>query len=145
MYAQDLAGGKPIPISPEINLPGPYDNNPLSPDGKFVLARDLAKKAWLYPLDGSTPRQLPITPDDLWVNWSADGRSAYVVRVEGDVLRCYRIDLSRGDRRLVKEVVVSDRIGSTGILGMKMTPNGDAYAYSHQTALSQLYLVTGLK
>ena len=145
MYAQDLAGGKPVPISPEISLPGPYDNNPLSPDGKFVWARDPENKAWLYPLDGSAPRQITMTPADLWVNWGADGRSAYVIQVEGDVIRCYRIDLSSGDRRVVREVVTPDRVGGTGILGMKMTPNGDAYAYSHQTQLSQLYLVTGLK
>jgi len=61
------------------------------------------------------------------------------------VFRCYRVDLSNGDRRLVKEVVAPDRVGSAGTFGMKMTPNGDAYAYSHQTALSQLYLVTGLQ
>ena len=145
IYAQDLVGGKPIPISPEINLPGAYDNNPLSPDGKFVWARDLEKNAWLYPLDGSTPRQIPIKPADVWLNWGADSRSAYVSHIEGDVLRCYRIELSSGDQRLVREVVAPDRLGGTGTLGMKTTPNGDAYAYSHQTALSQLYLVTGLK
>ncbi|HTS59423.1 MAG TPA: protein kinase [Terriglobales bacterium] len=145
MYAQDLAGGEPLPISPEINLPGPYDNNPLSPDGKFVWARDLEKKAWLYPLDGSTPRQIPITPADFWLNWGTDVRSAYVLQIEGDVLRCYAVDLSSGDRQLVKQVAAADRVGITGILGMKMTPKGDAYAYSPQTALSQLYLVTGLK
>jgi eukaryotic-like serine/threonine-protein kinase len=145
IYAQDLVDGKPIPISPEISLPEPYDNNPLSPDGKFVWARDLEKNAWLYPLNGSTPRQIPIKPADVWLNWGADDRSAYVSQVEGDVLRCYRIDLSSGDRRLLREVVNSDRVGITGIFGMKMTPNGDAYAYSPQTALSQLYLVTGLQ
>jgi eukaryotic-like serine/threonine-protein kinase len=114
MYAQDLAGGKPVPISPEISPPGPYDNNPLSPDGKSVWARDLEQKAWHYFLDGSTPLQIPITPADVWLNWGTDGRSAFVSQVEGDVLRCYRVDLSNGDRRPVKEVVAPDRVGSTG-------------------------------
>jgi len=43
MYTQDMGGGKPVPISPEIAAPGPYQTQPLSPDAKFVWARDFER------------------------------------------------------------------------------------------------------
>jgi eukaryotic-like serine/threonine-protein kinase len=145
IYAQELTGGKPVPITPEIRAPGPYEAEPLSPDGNFVWARDFDEKAWLYPVDGSAPRPLPITQADIWVNWGPDSGSCYVLGKDGKSLKAYRINLKSGERQLVKEVVAPDRIGGTDILGMRITPDGKSYAYSHETSLSQLFLVTGLK
>jgi len=145
MYAQELTGGKPVPITPEIRTPGPYEVEPLSPDGKFVWARDFDEKGWLYPVDGSAPRPLPITQADIWVNWGPDSGSSYVLRKDGGSLKAYHINLKSGERQLAKELIAQDRIGGTDILGMRITPDGKSYAYSHETALSQLFLVTGLK
>jgi eukaryotic-like serine/threonine-protein kinase len=145
LYAQDVTGGKPVPISPEISPPGPYEAQPLSPDGKLVWARDPEQKTWLYAVDGSNPRPFPMTPEDIWVNWGADSQSAYVYRLDGASAKIFRLDTRTGERRFVKELTPADPVGTSGIPGIRMTPDGKSYAYSHETAISQLYLVTGLK
>jgi eukaryotic-like serine/threonine-protein kinase len=145
MYAQDLTGGKPVPISPEISSPGPYETEPLSPDGKFVWARDFERKAWLYPLDGSASRPFPMTPDDIWINWGPDSRSAFVFRLDHASAKIFRLDLVTGERRFLKVLAPADPVGASGIPGIRMTPDGKSYAYSLETAMSELYLVTGLK
>jgi eukaryotic-like serine/threonine-protein kinase len=145
IYAQDATGGKPVSLTPEISAPEAYQTGPLSPDGTFVWARDFEEKAWLYPVDGSAPRELPITKDDVWANWGPDSGSCYVFRKNGESLKVYRVNLKNGERQLAKQVVAADRIGGTSFLGMRITPDGRSYAYSNQTSLSQLFLVTGLK
>src|SRR2546427_11683175 len=66
---------------PLISLkPSHFETSLVSPDGRFVFARDLSGKGGLYPIAGGEPRGLPgWTPDDIWITWSADGRCSRTV------------------------------------------------------------------
>jgi Tol biopolymer transport system component len=147
MYMQDLSGGKPRPFTPPISInPQDFQSEVLSPDGKVVFARDLNGKGWLYPLAGAQPQPvLGLTPEDIWVNWSSDRRSAYLYQDEKIQAQLFRIDLSTGKRQLVTTLGPGDPAGLTGILPVRITPDGKSYAYSYNRSLSDLFLVEGVK
>jgi eukaryotic-like serine/threonine-protein kinase len=145
IYIQDLDGGKPRRVSTEIDQPEFIDTQLVSPDGRFVWARDPQKKNWIYPLDGSQPRPvLGITADDLWANWGADGGHAYIYRNEFPI-RVYRLELATGRRTLAREFMPANPIGLVGVGAVRMARNEKSGAYTYTRASSELYLVTGLK
>ncbi len=146
IYVEKISGGAPQPITPPISVKVEYiETDLVSPDGKFLFARDLTGKGWLYPLKGGKPEPVPgLMPQDIWVNWTADGRSAYVYQDEKTYADVYQLDLSTGKRQLVKTLSPSDPAGLTDVRPVRITPNGKAYGYSYDRALSVLYLVKGV-
>jgi len=144
VYAQDLAGGPPRPLTPEVSVGfiGPL----LSPDARLVWARDSEHKLWLYPLDGGPRRPVAgIGPDDEWVGWAADSKSAFIRRVNEIPSRIFRLDLATGEKRLIRELLPDDPAGVQAIKFVCITPDAKFLAYSYTRALSELYLVEGLK
>lgn len=146
-YMQDLQGGKPRPITPGILVHQPdYQANFMSHDGKNIFARDLKGEAWIYPVAGG--EKIPakgVAPGDLWANWSDDGKSAYVYQDKRTFAELLRVDLATGARRLVTKLRPDDPGGVVGIVPVRITPDGKSYAYSYNRALSDLYLVGGVK
>lgn len=147
IYTQDLNGGKPQAVTPPVLIePERFESNLISPDGKLVFARDLEGKAWLYPVAGRPPRAIQgIATDDVWINWSIDGLSAYTFRWGEIPARIFRLDLARGMKRPVAEIAPGDRVGLSAIVTVRVTPDGKSYAYTYERVLSELYLVSGVK
>ena len=54
------------------------------------------------------------------------------------------MDLTSGNRELFKKIGPSDPAGVL-LVDAVFTPDGKSYAYSYFNALSQLYLVEGLR
>lgn len=146
MYTQDLGGGAPRAFTPPISVnPQAFESHLLSPDGQSVFARDLNRRGWLYPPAGGEPRPVAgLTPDDIWINWSGDGRAAYVYQDEKTHAQVFRIDLSTGKLQLVTVLGPADPAGLTAIGPVRITPDGKSYAYSYNRSLSDLYLVDGV-
>src|SRR2546427_7905103 len=98
---------------PLISLkPSHFETSLVSPDGRFVFARDLSGKGGLYPIAGGEPRGLPgWTPDDIWITWSADGHSAYVYHDDKTSALVYLLDLANGKRELVATLFPGDSAG----------------------------------
>jgi hypothetical protein len=105
----------------------------------------IRRKAWLYPLDGSAPHTFPMSPSELWLNWGADSGSAFIAQIDGQSAKIFRLDTQTGDRLFLRQVAAADPVGGVGIPGIRTTSDGRSYAFSYETALSELYLVTGLK
>ena len=147
MYTQDLSGGTPRAFTPPISvLPKGYESHLVSPDGKWAFARDVNGKAWLYPLAGGEPRPvLGLTPRDIWINWSDDGRFGYVCQDDTTHAQVFRIDLATGRRQLLTDLGPSDPAGLTAIVPVRITPDGKFYSYSYNRALSNLFLVSAVK
>ena len=75
MYAQDLEGGAPRPLTPVGVAPR---RNTLSPDGKWLAANQRGVLR-LFPVDGGDPRTVPGgEAGDGPIRWNADGRLLYV-------------------------------------------------------------------
>ena len=118
----------------------------ISPDGKFIFPRDISGKARLYPLAGGDSQAFPgWLPEDIWITWSADGRSAYVFHDEKTSGPVYRLDAAGGRRSLVATLGPSDAAGVTGFVSVTLTPDGKSYAYSYSRNLSDLLLVEGAR
>jgi hypothetical protein len=147
MYRQDLSGGTPQTFTPPIAVfPKGYESHLVSPDGQWAFARDVSGKAWLYPVGGGKPKPvLGLTPGDIWINWSGDGRFGYVCQDDITHAPVFRIDLATGRRQLLTDLAPGDPAGLTAIVPVRITPDGRFFAYSYDRALSNLFLVSGVK
>ena len=143
LYVQDVAGGKPRAITPEgvsalANL--------ITPDGKSVAALSPERKILLYPIEPGEPQPIPgISPDDVPLRWTADGRSLYVLAPGGLPAKIYIVDVSAGRRTLWKELTPPDPAGVLTIGPIYLTPDGKSYVYSYRRTLEDLYLAEGLR
>jgi hypothetical protein len=140
-YVQEIDGGSPRAITPE-GVTGTV----ISPDGKFVIAKDEAQKPLIYPVGGGEPRPIAdLQSDETAPRWAADNRSLYVYRPEGTPIKIYRLDAWTGHRELWKELVPADPSGILGPAGFQTTPDGKSYVYVLSKTLSTLYLAQKIK
>ena len=139
VQAIDSDSGTARPISPE----GVSGFVPTA-DGKFVFG--FSDSVALYPVDGQgTPRPVPgIHPQESILSVSHDGRSVLVAVLGSYSADVMRVDLATGRRELFRKIGPSDPAGVT-LVDAAFTPDGKSYAYSCFNALSQLYLVEGLR
>jgi eukaryotic-like serine/threonine-protein kinase len=146
IYVQNLSGGRPKAITPEIAQPNTYDGPSASPDGGLVWARDLQLKGWLYPTNGGRPTMLNVlAPEDHWLSWTPDGKGAYVFTADALPSRVFHIDFSKGKRTEVFTVMPSDPAGVAALSVIRLSPDAKSYAYSYVRVLSKLFVVTGVK
>ncbi len=144
VWLGDISGGKPRPITPEGAVKRSLDT--VSPDGKFVAARNPDGKFAIYPVEGGEPRPIAgLEEGEEPTQWGGDGRFLYVSRRGVLPRRVYRLDLATGRKEFWREFSPSDTAGLDGISGLRVTPDGKAYVYAYQRLLSVLYLVDGLK
>jgi eukaryotic-like serine/threonine-protein kinase len=144
-FVQDIEDGDPRPVTPEG-----FVGLLLSPDGGTLATVDRYGEYYLYSVDGSSaPRPIPGYLDgDVLLQWGADG--ALFVREAGNlVLRIHRLNLATGDRRFWKELVPPDPSIVTDIGSdpgqVRITRDGNSYAYTYWTFQGELYLAQGLK
>jgi len=139
IYVQAINSGTARPISRE----GVSGFVP-TVDGKFVFGS--SDSVALYPVDGQgAPRPVPgIHPDETIFSVSPDGRSALVGVLGSYSVDVMRVDLTGDKRELFKKIGPSDPAGVV-LVDAAFTPDGKYYAYSCFNALSQLYLVEGLR
>ncbi|MDQ2979076.1 MAG: hypothetical protein M3R62_07630, partial [Acidobacteriota bacterium] len=144
VYVQDLAGGKPRPISPEGFG---WSGHPVSPDGKFVVAyRDWSEDLFLFSTDGGSSRAIPNTKKLDPVRWTPDGQFLFVAESGGIPARVHRLDVATGARTLWRELEPPKALNAIEIGTPALTPDGGAYAYSFtRAATSDLFVVEGLR
>jgi serine/threonine protein kinase/Tol biopolymer transport system component len=143
LYVQDTAGGKPQAISPEgVGV----EAFAVSPDGQFVAAVGPDEKGYLYPLAGGQPRAIPgFSPGDEPISWSDDGNSLYVSPSGEIPAKVYRLNVTTGQRTLLKQLMPSDPAGVEHIGPILINPDGKTFVYGYHRTLSDLYLVEGLR
>jgi serine/threonine protein kinase/DNA-binding beta-propeller fold protein YncE len=146
-FLQDLEGGAPRSITPEIAVHGYYEGQFVSPDGKYVWTRDAEGKGWLYDLDGSKSARPVQGLEALegFAGWGADNRKVFVFRSDSYPLKIYELDFVSGQRRLIKEFMPEDPVGLDLVTSVRVSPDGQHIAYANGRSLSTLYVVTGLK
>jgi hypothetical protein len=140
-YVQDIAGGKPRPITPE----GTTEGFP-SPDGRLALVRESAGGLKIYPVDGGPPRDVPgATPDDGVVRWSLDGNSILVASVWDVPAHIEKLDLSTGRREPFATLGPTDLTGVLQIGPIVIGDDGRSHAYTDRRIASHLFLMTGAR
>ncbi|MBV8051654.1 MAG: serine/threonine-protein kinase, partial [Acidobacteriaceae bacterium] len=140
-YWMDLDSGKMRPVTPEGTL-----GLLVSPDGKFLLARDSERKRWLYPLEGGDPQPFDFTldPNDFIIDWEKDGKSLLVMK-PGNPARVMRVYVGSSKIEDVKTLSPSDPAGVVTVGGAHFSADRKSYAYDYFRILSDLYVVDGLK
>jgi eukaryotic-like serine/threonine-protein kinase len=146
-FVQDLAGGEPRAVTPEIGSPAYYESQIVSLDGKYVWTRDAEGKGWLYLLDGTSAAKpvQGLQVEESFAGWAADSRSVFVFRPASYPLKIYELDLASGQRKMIKEFMPEDPVGLDFATSARVTPDGQHIAYGYGRSLSELYAVTGLK
>ena len=142
-YLIDLSNGNAKPITPEG-----VDGVELSPDGRSAAVLGPDGKWGVWPLDGSGMRPIPQLDSKYGVTgWTPDGLSLYVQRnhLRDRTAKMYRVNVVTGKMELWKTFGESVTVGVTGVGGPHFSSDGNAYAYVYSQALSQAYVVKGLK
>jgi Tol biopolymer transport system component len=138
-FVQDIRGGQPRPVTPE----GIW-GSVLSADGAVLLAYDAQSHAFLFPVEGGTPKPLPfVTADYRALTFSKDGRSLYAVRPGERPPNVWRIDLAAGSKEIWRRIPSSDP--AANINSIRITPDGKSLAYVSYQGGSELYLAHGLR
>lgn len=140
-YVQDIKGGPPRPVTPER-----VTGSLISPDGKFVIAADEQQRWALYPLDGGEARPIRgLERDDEIIRWSDHADTVYVYRPRELPLSIFRLNLSTGSKKVLREVSPTDQAGILPPMHFFLTPDGDGYIYDFRRYLSVLYMAEGLR
>ena len=140
-YMLNLEDEKSRPITPEGVL-----GLLVSPDSKYLLARDPERKRWLYPLEGGDrqPVSAAISNTDQMIEWEPDGKSVLVAE-RGNPLVVWRVYLNSDRRERVQSFAPSDAAGIVTVGGVRFSADRKSYAYSYYRILSDLYVVDGMK
>ena len=91
----------------------------VSPDSKFVLARDPERKRWLYPLPKvaiAQPFTATLAPGEDVIDWEKDGNSLLVLRA-GVPANVFRVNLGTSKVEAVKTFSPSDPAGVVTVGG----------------------------
>ncbi len=146
IYYQSLAGGDATPITPEGS--GAYPGLlTVSADGRYVVAPVPGTDSYaMYPVHGGQPQPIKgLSTSEAVVNWSTDGKYLFTYS-RGEVpARIYRVEITSGKRELVKVTSPPDLAGVEDVTNLGISRDGRSYAYTCPIALSDLYVVTGLK
>jgi hypothetical protein len=140
-FLLDLAGGKPVPVTPEKTFAVPGS----AADG-FVIGIGPEGALARYPLGGGEPRPLAVRFPSETFAICADADARFLFLGERGVPgRIDRFDLATGRRIPWKTLQPDDPAGFAGVIGFGVTPNGAAYAYRYLRFLQNLYVVEGLR
>jgi hypothetical protein len=83
-------------------------------------------------------------PGEMAARWQGDGRAVFVFEQRQVPARVFRLSLD-GKRELVKVLAPEDRAGVIAVHRLVMTPSNDAYAYTLERQLSDVYVATGFR
>jgi len=140
VYAQNIDGGKPLPITPEG-----VTAVAISADGKFLVSSNPANGVALVPVEGGAARPVTGTgPGLTFVQWNEDGQSMFV-RDQGTPTTIYQVNLSTGQKTVALKLTPPDPAGVISILDIALSRDGKSYAYDYNRDLSTLLVVEGLK
>jgi eukaryotic-like serine/threonine-protein kinase len=143
LWMMDAKGGDSHPISPEGAIV--RRRQCISPDGKFVAARDPEGRIAIYPVAGGAPISVPSTQSgEEPLQWTPDGKSLLVGRREIPA-RVFMINLASKERKLWKSFMPADPTGLFGNAAPSFSRDLKTYVYTYQRMTSDLYIVEGLK
>ncbi|MDQ2977805.1 MAG: protein kinase [Acidobacteriota bacterium] len=142
IYLADVEGGKPRALTPEKYRGA----GGISADSKYFFVRGPDERTYIYSIEGGEPTPVPgLGTGDVAIGWTASGRALYVQRRGGPSARIERLDLATGRSEPWKELLPADAAGVVRISSAQISPDGKFYVYAYSRALSNLYLVKGLK
>ena len=118
----------------------------ISPDGQWLAGSAPGEGLSIWPAAGGPGRRVPgSSAGERPVAFTADGRSLWVWRRSEVPARIFRVNVDTGERRLWKTLMPPDPAGVLSVTEFVVTPDGRSYFYGYEKALSELYVVNGLR
>jgi hypothetical protein len=143
LFVQPAEGGAPRAVTPEGTW---TETNTITPDGRFVVAQGTETR--LFPLEEKGEGRMlhGLEPGDTPLRWSGDGRFLFLHAAGGGLpARVVRLDAAGGRREAWMALQPTDPAGVLGVGSIVLTPDGRTYVYEYIRALSDLYLVQGMR
>jgi Tol biopolymer transport system component len=141
LYVQEVDGGLPRAFGPEGTT---FDaaGSLVSPDGRWVAARD-SEGAWiLVALDGAESRPVSnVGRDESIRQWTADGRFLYVAGPNTDPRRIDKLEVTTGRRSHFLDLGGQVSSSRGGIIAIFLNRKGTAWVYGTREAKTDLYIV----
>jgi len=142
-YRVHLETGEAAPFTPEGM---DYLELRLLPNGNEVSGLSADFDHWIYPIDGSPPRQLGMLDrSDRIVRWLPDGKSLLTYRINEMPARLHRVDVETGERSLWREIAPPDPTGIFRIGRVRTNADGSTHGYVYYMHLVDLHVLSGLK
>ena len=125
--------------------PGLPSGVAVAPDGDHLLASYKSGATSIVSLrEGSMKSGPVLEPDERVVTFDPDGEWIFTCASQRQVpCPTHRIQLTTGRREAWREIGPVDPVGVVSI-NLRITPDGEAYAYTYSRVLSELYLAGGL-
>ena len=144
LFVVDLSGGAPRAITPEgVTI---ISSQIISPDGRFIVARSPDGRHAIYPTTTGEPRIVPnMSPDELPIRWTADGRALFVARRAAPPGVIDVLDVATGIRTTWKKFQPLDVTGVDQVGPALIAPDERTWVYSYRRVLGDYYIATGLK
>jgi hypothetical protein len=142
LYLQQLEQGAPKALTPE----GISFWWVVSPDGSTIAANGPGPGVHLYPVDGTTSRDLlGMAGGETPIGWINDGLLITKPRDPASPLgQVYLVDPGSGRQQPWKNILPRDRAGIMAFISFRATPDGASHVYTWHRALSDLYVADGL-
>jgi hypothetical protein len=141
----DPADGSHHPFTDEGVEPLRYWSIPVSPDGARVVARDAEGRVNAYPVDGGSPVPIDgLSPLDVPLEWSSDGRALFVARSGETPVRIRRHELAGGRETSWTEIIPANA-GGIRLSQVFITPDGRYWVHGYSRLLTDLYVAEGLR
>ena len=141
VYVSDVAGGRPLPITPDGLV---VNRDTISPDGTSLVGPCRPLSFCIYPLDGGAPRPVPGLAGSIAVGWEPSGRALIVrPRGAGPPLRLERLDLETGRRSAWRDLAPRDPVG-VRLGSALMGRDGRTLVLNQSRRLSELYVAPPL-
>lgn len=116
----------------------------ISPDGESVMALGADGLPVIHSTRGDAPPA--VVPggrsSDVPIVWSEDGRYVFTHPRGKASLTIERLDVTNGERIAWQEIRPHDAAGIVDIFPIRLTPDGERYAFSYRRCISNLFLVT---
>jgi Tol biopolymer transport system component len=142
IFVLDADSGKARPLSSG----GFRGSLQVSPDGKHFVCIGPDGFRYLASIDGGEPTKIAaIDAADTVMDWAADGRLYVVKGTASEVpMRVYTVDPLTGKKGDWRDLAPANSTGLNALNALRLASNG-AYAYSYFRALSDLFLVEGIR
>ncbi len=139
LYEQSIDGGPPRRLSAE---PLGFGTLAVLPDGSGVVATGAAGYLLLCGLDGSVRVVPGSRPGDNAIRCSADRRAVFVHRLSEVFTQVERIDLTSGERTILRTLAPADPSGVRWVGPVAMDAEARRFAFSYSRVLSDLYVAS---
>jgi eukaryotic-like serine/threonine-protein kinase len=137
--------GPPRPFTDDKVEPVRWWSVPVSPDATRVVARDADGRVSAYRLDGGAPEPIAgLSPLDLPLTWTSDGRALFVARQGELPWKVRRHEIATGRETPWTEIAPSQVAGAR-LSQIFLTPDGRFWVHAYSRMLVDLYAATGIR